>query len=159
MLQTRFIWSKLVIPKVQCQSKWIRYLLMFLQMKHSIWNTFVISDPILFFDCGIHAREWISSATCLYLIQEGRILIWVNEQVKCHHSNYIVSSKNFQFKFSLSQKLVLIFDNKSMIESMDSLSKYLPLLNYQWQFVPLLNPDGYQKSHMTDANGKGNFYF
>ena len=26
-------------------------------------------DPVMFFDCGIHAREWISSATCLYLIQ------------------------------------------------------------------------------------------
>merc|ERR1712147_571240 len=28
------------------------------------------SAPILFFDCGIHAREWISPATCLFLIQE-----------------------------------------------------------------------------------------
>ena len=26
--------------------------------------------PILFFDCGIHAREWISPATCLFLIQD-----------------------------------------------------------------------------------------
>jgi len=27
-------------------------------------------DPVLFFDCGIHAREWISPATCLFLIQK-----------------------------------------------------------------------------------------
>ena len=26
-------------------------------------------DHVIFFDCGMHAREWISSATCLYLIQ------------------------------------------------------------------------------------------
>ena len=26
-------------------------------------------DPVLFFDCGIHAREWISPATCNFIIQ------------------------------------------------------------------------------------------
>ena len=26
-------------------------------------------DPVMFFDCGIHAREWISPATCNYIIQ------------------------------------------------------------------------------------------
>lgn len=26
--------------------------------------------PIIFIECGIHAREWIAPATCLYIIQE-----------------------------------------------------------------------------------------
>lgn len=28
------------------------------------------NNPIIFIDCGIHAREWISPAMCLYIIQE-----------------------------------------------------------------------------------------
>ena len=32
--------------------------------------------------------------------------------------------------------------------------KYSCLLNYQWQFVPLMNPDGYHKSHKKDQTGK-----
>merc|ERR1712025_476816 len=28
-----------------------------------------------------------------------------------------------------------------------------PILNYQWQFIPMLNPDGYQNSHETDHDG------
>jgi hypothetical protein len=26
---------------------------------------------MIIFDCGMHAREWISSAACLYIIQVG----------------------------------------------------------------------------------------
>ena len=41
-----------------------------------------IGDPdnhILFFDCGIHAREWIAPASCLYVIQEwDRPLLFEN---------------------------------------------------------------------------------
>ncbi len=29
----------------------------------------LFSEPILFFDCNIHPREWISSSSCLYIIQ------------------------------------------------------------------------------------------
>jgi len=67
------------------------------------------SDPVLFFDCGIHAREWISSATCLYLIENLAT----------------------QFKEANST------DKK-------------PIHNYQWVFMPMLNPDGYNQSHAED---------
>lgn len=77
------------------------------------------SDHILFFDCGIHAREWIAPASCLYVIQ----------------------------------KLVIVFEFKKLIKKNQSLAKWRPILNYQWHFVPILNPDGYQYSHETDHNG------
>jgi len=67
------------------------------------------SDPVLFFDCGIHAREWISSATCLYIIQ------------------------NLAIQFKKAKK-----GNK------------LSVLNYQWVFMPMMNPDGYNQSHVVD---------
>jgi len=70
-------------------------------------------DHIIFFDCGMHAREWISSATCLYLIQ----------------------------------KLATLFSNKK--------SKS-PLLHYQWQFIPMANPDGYEISHKGDRMQRKN---
>jgi len=66
-------------------------------------------DPVLFFDCGIHAREWISSATCFYLIESLAKL----------------------FKSSKT-------DPKN------------PILKYQWIFLPMMNPDGYDLSHTTD---------
>jgi hypothetical protein len=34
-------------------------------------NKNLFLEPMMFFDCGMHAREWISSATCLYIIQVG----------------------------------------------------------------------------------------
>ena len=39
---------------------------------HEDFLTSLSLAPILFFDCGIHAREWISPATCLFLIQDWR---------------------------------------------------------------------------------------
>jgi len=62
--------------------------------------------PILFFDCNIHAREWISSATCHYLIE----------------------------------KLADVFQN-------DPKKLGGALTSFQWQFMPMLNPDGYEYSH------------
>lgn len=29
-----------------------------------------VDRPVIFIECGIHAREWIAPATCLYIIQE-----------------------------------------------------------------------------------------
>ena len=28
------------------------------------------NKPVIFFDCGIHAREWIAPATCLWIINQ-----------------------------------------------------------------------------------------
>ena len=47
-----------------------------------------------------------------------------------------------------------MFENRKLIESFKKLSKWRPLLNYQWHIIPLLNPDGYWKSHEVDTHGK-----
>jgi len=78
------------------------------------------NDPILHFDCGMHSREWISPATCLYLIKQ----------------------------------LTLSFENKYRAGI-----KKTHLYNYQWQFIPMANPDGYAKSHIRDDSGKENNRF
>ena len=75
----------------------------------------------MFFDCGIHAREWISPAACLQMIEVPHI-----------------SSLHCDKMFTL-QNLVDLFSGRSNSSSMEE------LLEYQWQFVPVLNPDGYQR--------------
>merc|ERR1711934_766080 len=81
------------------------------------------SAPILFFDCGIHARDWISPATCLFLIQE----------------------------------LVIVFENRQYLLKRPGMKKWRPLLHYQWQIVPMLNPDGYSRSHEKETHGGDTF--
>jgi len=91
-------------------------------MVHKIYLV-KIGDPrdhILYFDCGIHAREWISPASCLYVIQ----------------------------------KLAIVFEYKNYILRSQKLIKWRPLLNYQWHFIPVLNPDGYFRSHEPDTDGE-----
>ena len=60
-----------------------------------------------------------------------------------------------------------LFESTSGYEDLDD------MLDYQWQFIPVLNPDGYQRfcfvnnfsrylvrafrSHMKDADGEGNW--
>jgi len=65
-------------------------------------------DPILFFDCNIHAREWISSAVCHYLI------------------------------WKLAHEFHKTGKQASSVRS------------FQWHFMPMANPDGYQYSHLDD---------
>ena len=52
-----------------------------------------------------------------------------------------------------------MFENRKLIESFKKLSKWRPLLNYQWHIIPLLNPDGYSKSHEVDTHGKRKINF
>lgn len=40
-------------------------------------NTGSDKKRAVWFDCGIHAREWISPATCIYLINRVRNLVGV----------------------------------------------------------------------------------
>jgi len=77
-------------------------------------------DPIIWFDCGIHAREWISPAVCNYLIQE----------------------------------LVVAFEAKRKNISNQNTKKMEEIFNYQWMFIPLLNPDGYMTTHFKDLSGE-----
>jgi len=78
------------------------------------------NDPVLFFDCGIHAREWISPATCNYLIQK---LAHVFDAFK-------------HYKGRINPKKAAVF-------------------NFQWVFLPNMNPDGYEKTHSGDpAQGR-----
>merc|ERR1711974_225829 len=76
-------------------------------------------DPVMFFDCGIHAREWISPAVCLYLIQK---IAYVFEVFKNH-------------KGTINPKKATMF-------------------NFQWVFLPNVNPDGYMKTHSGDPPGE-----
>merc|ERR1719153_159074 len=82
------------------------------------------NDPILFFDCGIHAREWISRATCLYLIQQ--------------------LTKAFKSR-----------TNTRSPRRYGHNTYHSPVYNYQWQFIPMANPDGYAKTHIPDLVGEG----
>jgi len=70
--------------------------------------------PVIFFDCGIHAREWIASATCLFLIQ----------------------------------KLASVFHNLKTKKKIRKDEE--PISKFRWQFIPMLNPDGYNLSHTED---------
>ncbi|CAN7985315.1 unnamed protein product, partial [Ixodes pacificus] len=38
--------------------------------------------PIMFFECGIHAREWVAHATCLYIIDQLATMYKKDETVK-----------------------------------------------------------------------------
>jgi len=78
-------------------------------------------DPVMFFDCGIHAREWISPATCLYLIQK---LAHVFEVFK-------------KYKGTINSKKAIF-----------------TVFNFQWVFIPNVNPDGYMKTHSGDPEGE-----
>ena len=31
-----------------------------------------VTKPLVFITCGIHAREWVSPATCMYVIDQVR---------------------------------------------------------------------------------------
>ncbi|XP_065284471.1 carboxypeptidase B-like [Dermacentor albipictus] len=46
------------------------------------------NQPIVFFECGIHAREWISHATCLYIIDQLATQYETDEEVKRLLSKY-----------------------------------------------------------------------
>lgn len=39
-------------------------------LKFSLNGTVSGERPILFFDCGVHAREWIAPMQCMYIIHE-----------------------------------------------------------------------------------------
>ncbi len=45
-------------------------------VKVTISTDLAANKPIMFYECGIHAREWISPATCLWVMNEvGRLLL------------------------------------------------------------------------------------
>merc|ERR1719334_822831 len=108
-------------------------------MKHDIELVTIGNkeDPILFFDCGIHAREWIAPATCLYLISKlarsfkGNHQRKINRKEKKYGESYSNLKKEYQ-----------------KVE--DEISLY----NYQWQFIPVLNPDGYATTFIKDVPGQ-----
>ena len=43
---------------------------------------------LFFFNCGIHAREWISPATCMYMIRQILATRHSNSDVKFMLENY-----------------------------------------------------------------------
>ncbi|EEC01657.1 carboxypeptidase A2 precursor, putative, partial [Ixodes scapularis] len=40
------------------------------------------NKPIIFFECGIHAREWVAHATCLYIIDQLATMYEKDETIK-----------------------------------------------------------------------------
>ena len=49
------------------------------------------SKPIMFYECGIHAREWISPATCMWIMNEVNLIIIISvRSVFCEYSLTII---------------------------------------------------------------------
>ena len=71
----------------------------------------------IFMECGIHAREWISSASCRYFINEA-LNAATNE-------DYVVDSS---LPYSREDLAALIND-------------------FNWWVMPAANPDGYSYTH------------
>jgi len=64
--------------------------------------------PVIFFDCNIHAREWITAATCS----------WIVDQLANGYGS--------------DAEITALVDQ------------------YDWKFVPISNPDGYNHTWTTD---------
>lgn len=98
--------------------------------KRNLYLVKVSSDskarkPIILIDAGHHAREWISHSTAVYLIES---LVNINvprmSQQFCKH-------------------------DKCRRETRVDRTK-LDLAKYDFWFIPVVNPDGYEYSHTTD---------
>ena len=44
---------------------------------------------------------------------------------------------------------MIVFENKEYLLKRPGMKKWRPLLHYQWQIVPMLNPDGYSRSPIS----------
>jgi hypothetical protein len=58
-----------------------------------------VTKPVIWIDCGIHAREWVSPPTCLHFIQRlVESLNSVDPQVRLAHAGGFESCYNFMHK-------------------------------------------------------------
>ncbi|CAH3157461.1 unnamed protein product [Porites evermanni] len=82
------------------------------------------NKPVFFIQCGIHAREWISPATCMYII----------DQTTTHIT---------AFQISFTTVLCFNFFDTQMIQKSSSDASVM-LNKMSFVILPVFNPDGYE---------------
>ncbi len=80
---------------------------------------------IIFLECGVHAREWITESTC----------IWIFDQVR----------KQSQSKYFINIVLIDIVTKLQLASGYGVDPEITTLVEkYDWIIVPTSNPDGYE---------------
>lgn len=95
----------------------------------------------MWIDCGIHAREWISPAFCLWFVQYVSIYIqYSGNSFVCIPSGQFYTRAALKSMSSLAQSLSFYKINSDITDILDNMDVYV---------LPVMNPDGYKVTWTT----------
>ena len=84
---------------------------------------------IIFLECGVHAREWITESTC----------IWIFDQVRKHRADIL--------EYFINVVLIGTVTKLQLASGYGVDPEITALVDkYDWIIVPTSNPDGYEYS-------------
>ena len=99
------------------------------------------TKPMVWVDGGIHAREWITVSSCMYLIKQVTYLKILYESHKVQPEYWIDNEKEFlSSNISISKLLEGYGHDNNITDLMDSV---------KFSLQPLSNPDGYVYSWLV----------
>ena len=88
------------------------------------------NKPVVFLDCNIHSREWVTTSTC----------IWIIDQVP------LIGNSELKWRILI----LLLESNLKMTTNYGSDAEITSLVDlYDWKFIPIPSPDGYEYSWTT----------